>query len=291
MNKEFKTSLKKAYIRALSKKSIIPLLYVEYFRSYRKILNLSNPKTFGEKIQWLKKNGHLERYRDLVDKYAVRNYITKKVGKSYLVKLYGVYDNSSQINFELLPNQFVLKPNNGSGDVIICKDKSMLNIEEAKALLDNWMKSDFYDYTREIQYKGIERKIICEEYLEDDSGSLRDYKVFCFNGKPEFVQVDFDRYTNHRRNFYNLNWERIYMEVAYKEHSIGMRKPENFEELIKVCEKLSEDFPFVRVDLYMVKNKIYFGELTFTPGNGKDPFRPLEQDLKVAARIDLEKYV
>ncbi|WP_297420848.1 ATP-grasp fold amidoligase family protein [Clostridium sp.] len=291
MNKELKIFLKRTYIKILSKKSIMPLLYVEYLRSYKKILNLSDPKTFGEKIQWMKMNGNLERYRDFVDKFLVRSYVEKKLGKDYLVKLYGVYNNFDEIDFEELPKKFVLKPNNSSGDIIICKNKSVLDLKKTKKQLDKWLKRDFYDYTREIQYKGIERKIICEEYLEDSPGSLKDYKIFCFDGKPEFIQVDFDRHTNHKRNFYDLNWKRIYMEVAYVEHKKGIDKPKEFDELIKAATKLSEGFPFVRVDLYIVQEKVYFGELTFTPGNGKDPFRPLREDLKVAAKINLEKYL
>lgn len=290
MNGNIKRNIKKVVVKVLGAKSIVPLLYFDYFRTYKKILNLSNPKTFGEKIHWIKRYGQLERYRDLVDKYKVREYIEKKIGDKYLVKLYGVYKSTNEINIDSLPDKFVLKCNQGSGEVIICKDKSQFNWYEAKKLLDEWIKTDYYSVTREIQYKGIERRIICEEYLEDESGALRDYKVFCFKGIPVYIQVDSDRFTNHKRDFYNINWEKVNLKAKHKTSEGTIKRPENLEEMLNVARNISKEFEFVRVDLYSTNNNVYFGELTFTPANGCEPFEPYEKDLEIANMIDLENY-
>lgn len=290
MNKNLKRNIKKLVANILGGKSIVPLLYFDYFRTYKRILDLSDPKTFGAKIHWIKKYGNIERYKDLVDKYRVREYIEQMIGDKYLVKLYGVYESTSEINIDNLPNSFVLKCNQGSGEVIICKDKSRFDWNKARKLLDEWIEIDYYSITKEVQYKGIERRIICEEYLEDESGSLRDYKIFCFNGVPKYIQVDSDRFSDHKRDFYNNNWEKIELKAKYKNSNYVIKRPDNLDEMLNVAEKLSKNFEFIRVDLYCSNNKVYFGELTFTPDNGCAPYEPYEKDLEIAAMIDLNKY-
>ncbi|MFC3904071.1 ATP-grasp fold amidoligase family protein [Clostridium disporicum] len=290
MNKNLKRNIKKLVANILGGKSIVPLLYFDYFRTYKRILDLSDPKTFGAKIHWIKKYGNIERYKDLVDKYRVREYIEQMIGDKYLVKLYGVYESTSEINIDNLPNSFVLKCNQGSGEVIICKDKSRFDWNKARKLLDEWIEIDYYSITKEVQYKDIERRIICEEYLEDESGSLRDYKIFCFNGVPKYIQVDSDRFSDHKRDFYNNNWEKIELKAKYKNSNYVIKRPDNLDEMLNVAEKLSKNFEFIRVDLYCSNNKVYFGELTFTPDNGCAPYEPYEKDLEIAAMIDLNKY-
>lgn len=285
-----KRNIKRLVANVLAAKSILPLLYFDYFRTYKRILNLSNPKTFGEKIHWIKMYGNIEKYKDLVDKYKVREYITSKIGNDYLVKLYGVYKSTDEINIDLLPSSFVLKCNQGSGEVIICKDKSNFNWQDAKRLLDEWIEIDYYSITKEVQYKGIERRIICEEYLEDESGALRDYKIFCFKGKPQYIQVDSDRFIDHKRDFYDINWRKINLKAKYKNSNYIIEKPSKLEEMLVVAESLSQNFEFIRVDLYCSNNRVYFGELTFTPDNGCAAYEPYEKDLKIAEMIDVEKY-
>ena len=159
------------------------VLYIDYGRSYKKILNLKEPRYFGEKIQWIKLNGGIAKYGKYVDKFEVRKYIEDTIGKEYLPKIYGVYNNAKDINFKNLPNSFVLKLTNGSGGNIICKNKSLLEQEVIVKKLNKWIRQKFYRYTKEDQYKNIKSRIICEEYLEDETGGLRDYKFHCANGK------------------------------------------------------------------------------------------------------------
>ena len=265
------------------------VLNIDYGRSYKKKLNLKNPKYYGEKIQWIKLNGNLERYGNLVDKYEVRNFINEKLGDGYLPKLLGIYNNPFEIKFEELPKRFVLKMTNGTGGNIICRDKSILNIEEAKKKLDKWQNQSFYRYTKENQYKNVKSRIICEEYLEDETGSLTDYKLHCMDGKVHMIEIHRDRYTDHKENYYDVNWK-DYGVICKIKKGADMQRPKTVEEMIGIAEKLSNDFTYVRVDLYSVNGKIYFGELTFTPANGTDPFYPLEKDLEFGNLIDLKHY-
>ena len=227
----------------------------------------------------------------MVDKYAVREYIKSVIGEQYLVKLYGVYDKFEEIDFDKLPDQFVLKATHGSGYNIICKDKSKLDLRDTKKKINKWLKEDYYKIKGEMQYKNVPHRIICEEYLEDNSGKLLDYKMYCFNGEPKIIRVDFGRFTkNHTTNFYDKNWKLMDLKVVHENNKIGIKKPEKCEEMLELTEKLAQDFPHIRVDFYIVNNKIYFGELTLTTGAGCDPFTPLEKDLEIASWIDLSKY-
>lgn len=265
------------------------VLYLDYGRSYKKILNLKNPKYVGEKIQWIKLNGNLYKYGKYVDKYEVREFIEKTIGNEYLPKLYGIYDDPSEIDFQKLPNQFVLKMTNGSGGNIICRDKSKLNIMDILDKLKKWQKEKFYKYTKEIQYKNVRSRIICEEYLEDETGNLRDYKFHCSKSKVHMIEIHTDRFTNHKENYYDSEWNEL--DVICKLDKVDyIPKPDNLEEMKELAISLSKSLPYVRVDFYKVKNRIYFGELTFTPANGTDPMYPLSEDIKLAEAIDLTEY-
>nr|WP_305123073.1 ATP-grasp fold amidoligase family protein [Clostridium perfringens] len=265
------------------------VLNIDYSRSYKKKLNLKNPKYYGEKIQWIKLNGNLENKGKYVDKYEVRSYVENKLGEGYFPKLIGLYENVKDINFASLPEKFVIKMTNGTGGNIICKDKSKLKIDLVSKKLEKWQKEKIYEYTKEKQYKNVKSRIICEEYLEDETGSLTDYKIHCFNGKAEMIEIHRDRYSDHKENYYDINWD-DYGVVCKVKKGPKMKKPKQLDEMIRIAEKLSEDFTYVRVDLYLVEGKIYFGELTFTPANGTDPFYPLEKDLKFGELIDLKNY-
>ena len=182
-----------------------------WFKRNKKPLNLDKPLTFNEKIQWLKLYDSTPHKTLLADKYKVRDYITKKIGKEYLIPLYNVYNKFEEINFEKLPKQFVIKCNHGSGYNIIIKDKSNLNLTIIKKNLDKWMNSNYaFYYGLELHYRDIEPKIIIEKYMDDGTGDLRDYKITCFNGKPEFIWIDSNRHTEHKRNLYDLNWNQLF---------------------------------------------------------------------------------
>lgn len=280
--------IRRIYLQLLK---ILPTKFViniENLLTYGKWLNEKNPKYFGEKIQCLKLSGKLEKYSKYADKYKVREYVEKKIGKQYLIPLLGVYDKSQDINYSELPNKFVLKLNHGSAYNIIVKNKDKANIKKINNQLEKWLKEDYSKIKKENQYKNIDRKIICEQYISDKNDELLDYKFFCFDGKPEFVKIDFDRFSNHTMNYYDLNWNLLEIkEGKYQNYNGNVKKPENFQEMIDIVTKLSSEFQFVRVDIYNVDGKIYFGELTFTPASGKNKFTPLEEDHKIAERIKI----
>ena len=283
-----KEVLRKIYYSIISVLPAKLVINIENFRTYRRFLSKDNPQYFGEKIQWLKLYGNLEQYSDYVDKYKVRAYIEKKIGAEYLIPLIGAYDDINEIEYEKLPQSFVFKNNNGSAMNLIVKDKNKLDILKTNKKLKKWLKSKYYKRKKEKQYLNVKNKILCEKYISDRSGNLLDYKFFCFDGNPVFVKVDFDRYSNHTSNFYNMNWEKIEMnEQGYKSYKGKVEKPENFDKMVEIAKILSSDFQFIRVDLYNVDGQIYFGELTFTPASGKNSFQPIEKDLEYARRIKI----
>lgn len=266
------------------------VIYLDHLLKQKRIPKLKNPKSFTEKMQWIKLYGRLERYGYLVDKYSVREYVKNTIGSKYLNEIYGVYDNIDEINFDLLPEKFVMKLNNGSGYNLICKSKNELDEIKTKKILKKWMKVDFYKEHKEMQYKNIISNIIIEKYLEDDSGELKDYKIFCFDGKPEFIQVDSDRFLDHIQNIYNLNWNKLNLTFGQKGNNLIDKKPEKLKEMLYLAERLSDKIPFARIDFYYVENNIYFGEITITPQNGLVNFSPESEDYRIANMIDLEKY-
>lgn len=257
------------------------------FRQKRRPLDLENPVTLDEKIQFLK----LSRYgkdplvKQCADKYAVRKYIKEKGCSDLLVPLIAVYDKVDEIEWSSLPNAFAMKWNFGCGFNIICTDKTTLDIEDAKKKMQKWGKdrSCYLDYA-EMQYKGVPRKIIVEEYLKPESGLLpADYKVYCFNGQPKFILVCVGREHDGRPKFYffDENWDlaRINPDSINAPLNFTYPKPSCFDKLMQSAKILSEPFEFVRADFYVVSDKVYFGELTFTPGGGSDPRRLRETDL------------
>ncbi len=264
---------------------------LNYYTLRKTLPNIRNPITFSEKIQWIKLYGGLEKYTEYVDKYEIRDFIRKTIGEKYLIPLVGMWGKSDEINFNKLPRQFVLKATHGQGYNYICKDKSSLDIAMVRNTLTNWINEDFYKKTREIQYKFCKPKILCEKYLEDESGSLIDYKIFCFNGKPHIIEVISDRYSEMKDDFMDLHWRKLpFIYNGYPQSIKILKKPPKLDEMIDIASKLSKPFPFVRVDLYSVNNSIYFGELTFTPANGLETFDPPEVDYQLGKLIDLSKY-
>ena len=256
-----------------------------HLRTKRK-LNLSNPQTFNEKLQWLKLYDRKPEYTWMVDKIEAKKYVAEKIGEEHIIPTLGVWDNPEDIDFDKLPHQFVLKCNHNSGGLFICKDKSQVSREQFRQIqrrLKKELRYNYYWRTREWPYKNVKRKVFMEKYMVDESGvELKDYKIFCFHGKPYMIQVDFDRFVNHKRNVYFTDWMPAPFEYGYpsdKERIVTC--PACLEEMLGFAEKLSENIRFVRVDFYVISGKCYFGELTFFPGDGLEKFSPGAWDEKL----------
>ena len=251
--------------------------------------DLEFPRTFNEKMQWLKLNDRKKWYTQLVDKCAVKQYVGNLIGEQYIIPTIGIWDEPSQIDFEYLPKQFVLKCNHNSGTVYICKDKNKLNKKEVLKTLKSGMRKNYYLTGREWPYRNVKRKIIAEKFLVDESGTeLKDYKIFCFNGKPLYVQVDFGRFTKHERNIYSTEWRYMGFSSMYPTNADRViARPVCLEKMLEIASVLSKDIPFLRVDLYVIGDKIYFGEITFYHGSGYERFVPEEWDRKLGDLIDI----
>lgn len=262
-----------------------------YKRRTGKTLNLENPKTFNEKMQWLKIYDSTPVKTKLADKYEVRQWVKEKIGEEYLIPLLGVWDSFDDINFSSLPDKFVLKANHGSHWNIIVKDKSKLNIAKAKKSFDKWLKRDYsYKAGLELHYRGIRPKIIAEQFVSDSNNQLNDYKVLCFNGEPKFVWLDCGRYTKYRtKNIYDINWNLQPFAMSYKNSKQEIPAPENLSKMVDLARILCKDFSFVRVDFYNLDGKIYFGEMTFTSMSGVEVFNPEEYDLILGNMLQLPK--
>lgn len=244
-------------------------------------LDWNNLRTYTEKMQWEKIENKDPRKTMLADKHAVRNWVANLVGEEYLIPELGVWNKFDDIDFDKLPNQFVLKTNHGTGTNFIVKDKSKMNIKEARKKFNDWMKMDFgYFNGFETHYSDIVPQIMAEEYLETEYGELQDYKFLCFNGEPYYCWVDLGRYSKHTRNVYDLEWNlQPWNQATYGVYKEPIPKPLNYDKMIDLVRILCKDFAQVRVDLYNVAGKIYFGEMTFTNGRGFDRIIPEEYDL------------
>lgn len=249
--------------------------------------NLKNPETFNEKINYLKLNDRNPLSPVVADKVSVRDYIIETIGEKYLVPLIGIYTDASDIDFEALPNQFALKTNHGSGWNLICKDKNGLNWETEKVRLNSWLKRSAYYLNREWQYKGVHPQLICEQMLEYE---IKDFKLFCFNGSPKYIQVDVDRFTDsgHRRSLLTKDWIDTDIQLNYPKCATTPERPVHLAEMLSISKKLSAPFGFCRIDLYEHNNQIYFGEITIYPGGGVEPFLNKEQDIEIGKSIDLD---
>ena len=257
-------------------------IQLQYLGSFGRLPDLKRPKTINEKMQYLK----LYTYKDdplitqCADKYAVREYIHRKDLDPIMPELYGVYRTAEEIEWDKLPEKFVLKCNHGSGFNILCKDKSILDVEMAKEKLTGWLATEFGRRSLEPHYKSISRRIIAEEYLGDD---IHTYKFYCFNGEPRVLYVSsnedgvYDKYYD----YFDMDWN--HLKVGLRGHLVhnddeAPSAPSNFSKMKEICGVLSSDFPFVRVDLYDVESKVYFSELTFTPTGGKMHLNPPETE-------------
>lgn len=254
-----------------------------------KNLNLDNPKLFNEKIQWLKIHDRDEAYTNMVDKFAVKDYVANRIGNEYIIPTLGVWNSFEEIDFTQLPNQFVLKCTHDSGSVVICKDKKQMNLAQLRKKFNRSLKRNYYYEDREWSYKGVKPRILAEKYLEDESGKeLKDYKFFCFNGEPKLVQVDFGRFDEHKRNIYTPDWQYVDATIKYpNDASVKIERPQRLDVMLDIAATLSQNIPHVRVDLYSIGTNIYFGELTFYHGGGTEKISPASLEKQMGDWIEL----
>lgn len=281
-----------AYLLRLVSHLISDKLYIQFVfkRNMGMKLNLHNPETFQEKLQWLKLYNRKDIYTRMVDKYEVKEYVANIIGEEYIIPTLGVWNNADEIDFELLPNQFVLKTTHDSGRVIICKDKNLLDIHNVITFFNERLNNNIFYSTREWPYKNVPHRIIAEKFIVDESGQgLKDYKFFTFNGKVEFFKVDFDRFKDHRANYYDINWNILPFEEKKCPRDVkrSCKSPLNYDKMLEIVRKLSQDIPFIRVDLYNINGTIFFGELTFFPDSGLGEFNPSKWDKELGSLIKL----
>lgn len=292
---EYKNAVKnkKLRIQILKFLSFIPdrvMIKLQYKISTGKKLNLKNPMTFNEKMQLYKLKYRNKLMITCADKFAVRSYVKHKGLEHILNELYSVSNNYKEIDFDSLPQKFVLKVTNGSGTNFLCSNKYGINFHILEKQINEWMKPTRKSPGREWAYESIIPRIICEKYLDTGpNGDLRDYKFFCFNGEPKYVQVDINRFTNHKRNLYDADWNFINENITYSNVGDTIEKPETFDEMLKIARILSSDFPHVRVDLYDYNGKVIFGELTFYHGSGYEKFSSTEFELEMGRHFSFPK--
>lgn len=227
-------------------------------------INLDNPKTYNDKLQWLKLHDRKPEYTTMVDKYAAKDYIASKIGSEHIIPTLGVWKKFKDIDFDSLPNQFVLKSTHDCGGLVICKDKSKLDKREAKEKIERCLKRNYFWNGREWPYKNVKPRIIAEKYMKDDKTDwLVDYKFFCFNGEPKFMYCSMDKADDPRTDFFDMDYNRLDMRMRDPNSEIPPPKPEKFEEMKALAKILCKDIPHIRVDFYQVNNRVYAGELTF----------------------------
>lgn len=258
-------------------------------------LNLDSPKTFNEKLQWLKLHDRKPIYTTMVDKYAVKKYVAERIGKQYIIPTLGVWKHFDDIDFDKLPNQFVLKCTHDSGGLVICKDKEKFDIQAARKKITKSLKTNYYYNGREWPYKNVKPRIIAEQYL-DCPGKIvpEDYKIYCMNGEPKYIVVFHNRFDNDKElseTVYDRDWtpQHISLDEHFAVSDVIESKPKCFDELIRLTNILCTGIPQVRVDFYIVGNQIYFGEITLYTASGFQKMIPEEMDLKLGKLIYLPR--
>ena len=289
MNRDELMKTLKKTLRILPDKQYVKLYF--HLRLKRK-LNLKNPRHLNDKLQWMKFNYRFPLQTIVSDKYLVRDYVEKKIGNEYLIPLYGNWFKFNDIDFDTLPDQFVLKCNHDSGGLAICKDKKTFDKENAKKKINKSLKDNFFYIGREYQYKNIIPRIICEKFISDNGNVPMDYKIYCFNGKPDVILVCKNRFRNdsHKAQYlyFDQNWNFVPLNKGDElSENPNIEKPKNLDEMLSIARKLSEDFIFARIDLYNLDGKIYFGEITLTPNSGFDPDITEETDLYFGNKLEI----
>lgn len=254
-------------------------------------LDLKNPQTYNEKLQWLKLYYRNPLYPKLVDKYEYKKYVSEKIGKEYVIKNYGVWNSFEEIDFSELPNQFVLKTTHDQGGVVVCRDKDKFNFNKAREKLNNHLNHrNLFYFMREWPYKKVVPRIIAEEYLVDESGiELKDYKFYCFNGEPKVMYIAHGRQSNvHYLDYFDMDF--VHLDInrrGYVQSNKRFKRPENWELMVQLSKKLSSGHPHVRIDFYNVYGKLYLGEFTLFQGGGMMPFYPIKWDYEFGSYLDL----
>lgn len=245
---------------------------------FKRKLNLTEPKTYTEKINWCKLHWRSPLAATCADKFTVREYVAGKIGSDYLIEQYGCFDSFDAIDFDSLPERFILKPTNGSGDVFVCRDKSSLDIKKAKKTLEKYKKRHFSSKTKEWVYYDLLNRFVAERLLvPSKDATVKDYKFFCFQGEPQFFLVGTDRDSDLRFSYFDMDGNPLPVRCGH-DYKSGVQKPEHFQEMVEIARELSVDFPHVRVDLYEEEDRVYFGELTFFHYGGIIRFEPDEWD-------------
>lgn len=283
-----KKSTKQLFLKSLS---ILPDKYftsLTFFLRHKRFPNIKNPTYFSDKLLYLKLSDRNKIYKTLVDKYEVRKYVEDRIGSQYLIPLIGVYTDPADVDFRTLPSKFALKPTSGSQNNLICKDKSKLDWEKSSKDIRDWLNLDYFSVTREWPYKDLPKRFVIEEYIEDYNKQTIDYKFWCFNGKPEYVQVIRNRSSDLEKNVLNLSMtEEVFISNKSSNIDLPMDKPKNYSLMIDIVKVLSEGFHFVRVDLYNIDGKIYFGEITLYPGNCNNRITPFKYEKILGDKICL----
>ncbi len=258
-------------------------------KRFNKTLDWENPKTFQEKLQWLKLFHRTELQTQCADKIAVRDYVTEKIGEQYLIPQLQILNNAKELNAENLPEiPFIIKCNHNSGGYTIVRNKSSIDWKKERLKFANLLKQNYYYQSREWQYKNIQSKIIIEQLLLDENDSIpEDFKIYCFNGEAKFIQVDINRQTNHSRNFYDSSWNLLPYEFIYPKGD-SVKKPKKLNLMLKLANKLSESFPFARVDFYSLEKEVFFGEITFQPESGFSAFNEEKYDIELGTYLSLK---
>ena len=266
-----------------------PYLKMVYKIKTGKKLNLKNPIGFNEKLNWLKVNDIHPEYTDLVDKIKVREYVQNKIGEDICFPLLGQWEKYEDVNFEILPEQFVMKCNHDSGSVKIINNKSKIDHKELAKFFKSRLKINSYTIGREYPYKNIKPMIMAEKYMvPNGSSDINDYKFFCFNGKPEIMFIATDRSTDVKFDFFDMNFNHLDIENIHPQAGKRIEKPKLFEEMKEIASKLSQGMKFVRIDLYEIEGKVYFGEFTFFHGGGFWLFKPDEWERKLGDWIEID---
>ncbi|MBQ8880916.1 MAG: glycosyl transferase [Oscillospiraceae bacterium] len=252
-------------------------------------LHLKRPKTYSEKINWLKVYDRNPLYTRLVDKYEVRDYVEKKIGNQYLIPLLGVWDTFEEIDFAALPEKFVLKCTHDFGSVAIVEDKDSMNREEVRKMINDELKYNFYYRGREWAYKDVKPRVIAETFMSDGKERLTDYKFFCFGGKVKFMFIATGRGSDLRFDFFSRDFQHLDVTNGVPNADVVPEKPRLYDKMIEIAEKLSEGIDNVRVDLYEIENKIYFSEMTFYHNGGMVAFDPYEADVQLGQSFIMKK--
>jgi len=261
-----------------------------YQKTMGRKLDLKKPKSFNEKIQWFKINWEDTLATQCADKYLARDFVKARGCGKYLNDILGVYTNVNEIDFHWLPKKFVLKATHASGWNLICTNKQELSWPAALKIMAFWLHNNYYNLWRERLYKSIKPRVVCERFIEDSNGNIpHDYKIWCFDGNPAYIEVDANRMKGHQQDFYDLDWNKLPFKSQYPYITQPPQEPERLDEMLEVARKLSQGFQFVRVDMYCVQGRVYFGEMTFFPAAGCKQFGSYDYDVQVGDKLSISQ--